>query len=219
MPPVKKAAAAAPTDANGILENSRLALIHTTESLATATRGFTGAVEDFKQFNGETVARLDQLINVKQQEFEEQESRCDQQLKKRKIDADLHLREYKRDAAIEFLTAQGMDVVDHDTLVNIKAQLENLKNNHQGELDTLRKELISHAKRDLEGAMGTQKLRHEAESAGMKAQIEQFTQQITFLQTSNKEQREETKLQRLLTEKVADSGKQGAIHQQFGGKT
>lgn len=196
----------------------RLTLVKTINALATKQEALIKAVENLKDFTTDTLQDLDMQIESKRADLEDLEK----QYKVREVDLTIELNQSLKmkeyDAAKDLLSKRGEIPVSKETYESLQTSLETLQKKDTSELDKLRDELRASYKKELNAALSNCELRHKAEIAESSAAIKQRDNQIATLQETISNLRSEIASQRELTRSVAESSKQGAIQQSFGGK-
>ena len=94
--------------------------------------------------------------------------------------------------------------------------MEELREDRATELETLTKKLTGENKAAIAAADNAARLRHDAEIATLKAQVEQQKNQIESLHDTVEDYKEQVKEQRELTRQVAEASRQGGITQTIG---
>ena len=191
-------------------------LAKSVSQIAGAQNSFLVAVEAFNGITSDSVADLQRQIDVAQSEHAEQCLSQEQGLKKRKVEFDLELQEYKRKAAIDVLAETGHIPVLSEDLANLRGQLAQAEDQRANDLNALEKKLKSEGHAALAAAVKAQAMENKASSAVLEATSSQSAKEVTALKEQIAEQRDEIKLQRELTKSVAEASKQGAIQQSFG---
>lgn len=206
-----------------------IALAKAIDAIAKNRDQFTAAVNQLSELNEETLRNMATVIDAKRQEFEQMEidqrskiealdTEFSEKKRRREVETATHVKEFRRAAATEILLESGEVPINAEELASLRSQLDALKSGQEEAV----KQAVRAEKQVLiaqhESQVKQAQLSNAAETAQIKAQLEQKDQQIESLNTQIKDLKAELSAQRELTRQVAESASQSKISQVFGQK-
>jgi len=198
------------------VKSERLTLAEAISSIVAKEEALIKSVDDLKQFQAETLSKLDLAIETKKTELAELEQNYMKIKKDKQIETDQFVAEYQRDSAIKILEETGEEPIESAKLEILQSELAQLHQGREEEMEKIKNEERANAKIALNSAVKNCQLEHKAETAQLKAVSEQQQKEIKSLETTIKNMQAEIAAQRQLTKEVAEAGKQGSIQQTFG---
>lgn len=220
-------------------ESERLLLAKAIASLTQTQASFIESVEHYKSITEESLRQVDLEMDIKKKEFAEQSKQLDkefsekneeldsdykkkkleydQELKNKKIDVEQELREHKYDAITQMLENDFNEIaVDKDEYDALQGELMQLRDSYEKDLEKAKVELRNAHAKELNASIGSNNLKHTAETAELTASVKQQEREISILNSTIENLKKELAAQRELTREVAVAGKQGSINQTFG---
>lgn len=224
---------------NGVtMVSERLQLAKAINELSKCMNCFVDSANSLKKYSDQTLDEMDLNIESKKKEYmdmiNDMETKYTDKMRSlerdytnrtheleneyndREIKAKLHLEEYRHKAAVEFLKATDEVPITMSELNRLRGELEELREDRHVELENLTQKLTNEHKITLAAADNAARLRHEADIATLKAQVEQQKNQIDSLHDTLDDYKEQVKEQRELTRQVAEASRQGGITQTIG---
>jgi len=197
-------------------ESDSLALAKAINSLVDCRDSFVNALNEFDSLNKETLTNIELELKTKREELDELKKDFDRQKRDFEIQLKQECDELKYEAGVRFLTERDEIPVKEEEYNKLVEKLETIREDCEKE----RKQEVAianaQAKKELELALRSQELEHKAETATLKAKVEQLeNDRVNFKETIDN-LKQEVAAQRTLTQQVAEAGKQGAINQSFG---
>jgi hypothetical protein len=197
------------------MSKSQLALSKHISALAVTQTKFTKAVEELKEFKTDSLRELDLEITAKHGELD----MLQLTLKNAEIDGktvcDQRVAKHARDTAVEILKKTKEVPVPQERLAELDAEVKTLKRKRDEDLVSQEKDMEAKHKRATAAIISNQELKAKAELATLMAQVEQGKSQIKVYEASVSSMRDDIAAQRLLTQQVAEAGRQGSISQSF----
>ena len=198
------------------IESDTLVFAKAINKLTQKQDEFKKIVEEMKELKAETLMNIQLELKTKREELDSLKKEFETKKKDLEIKVELECKEYGYKKALEILEEHGEIAVNGEEYNELKASVENVK-------DELHKEMVkkveickAEAKKTLTQAMTNKELEHKAEIAMLTATVEQLKKERNTYESTISSLKSEIAAQRELTKQVAEASKQGAISQTFG---
>lgn len=192
-------------------QSERLELAKAISNISAKQESFVKAVDTLEKYKNEILVTLDLEIETKKKELEDLKESYERLQKDGQIDTNQFLREYRYKGAIEILEDSGEVPIKENKLEKMEAEIEELRGDRTEEMETIRKEERSQAKKNMELAIRNCELTHKAESAELNAEVKQQSNEIKNLRDTIENLKFELAEQRKLTKDVAESSRAAPI--------
>lgn len=216
MPPRKTAASA--TASTSTAPTERLQLATAISKFTTAQDAYLKAAESLTDFKANMFIELDLQLESKRAELAALQVEFKQKLDESRINTELLLKEFKRDAACTILAETDEVPIAVSELKQLRESVESSGAKHIAELDALRADERKSAAASLAAAINNSDLKHKAEVAENTAAVKQQEKEIMSLTKMIANLQHELGEQRKLTKEVAEAGRQGAVTVNSGGR-
>lgn len=202
-------------------------LLKPLHQLEKAQIAFTAAVAEYNDIKRESILELDFALEQKREELRildrqrEEKNKMivdeiDQTRKRKRIDCDNDLAEYKRQSAIRILEETGEIPILKSKYEEMVKKLEEQESVHKAEVAKITGKLTSDAKKDLDGQRKALDLEHKSRTASITAEVNQLKEQEKNYQKCIAMLEKQLDDQRQLTKEVAQASSKGAIQQTIG---
>lgn len=187
--------------------------------LSNKQEAFVKSVEVVNQFVQDIRSDLRTNIQAKWLESENLKTSVATERKNLEIETEQNIKQFKYKAACDILSARDELAIPKLELQQLRNDLATMKKDMDTTID-LREDLEkARSKRAMEAMVNQCKLKHVAETAELRAKVDQQTVSNKILLENIANLKEEVAAQRQLTKEVAMAGRQGAISQYMGKQT
>lgn len=186
----------------------RLELAKAISNLTTKEDAFMKAVDALQNFKEDGLKRLELDMESRKLDLEELKQNIEHIKKNGQIEVDQFIKEYKYDGARKILDDRDEIPIEMDELTRMNDELKKLKMDRSEEMDDIKNKQKDKAKKALTCALNNSELKHKAEIAELKAQNNMSKHEITTLQKTIENLRDEIAEQRKLTKEVAEASRQ-----------
>lgn len=187
--------------------------------LSNKQEAFVKSVEVVNQFVADIRSDLRTDIQAKWLESENLKTSVANERKNLEIETEQNIKQFKYKAAVEILTARDEVPIMKSELQQLRDELARTQKDIESRIETALTMEKDRSKRAVESAVNQCRLKHAAESAELRAKVDQQTVSNKNLLENIVNLKEEVAAQRQLTKEVAMAGKQGAISQYMGKQT
>ena len=184
--------------------------------LSNKQEAFVKSVEVVNQFVADIRSDLRTDIQAKWLESENLKTSVATERKNLEIETEQNIKQFKYKAAVEILAACDEMAIAKQELQQLRDDLVKTRNEMDTRIETSIQLEKDRSKRAMEAVVNQCKLKHTAETAELRAKVEQQTVSNKNLLENIVNLKEEVAAQRQLTKEVAMAGRQGAISQYMG---
>lgn len=196
------------------VKSERFELAKSISNICTKMESFNNSVNDLNTYSKDILNKIDLDISTKKIELSEIENNIQHSIKNSKIEIDLYLREYKRDASIEILTELDETVITNKKFNELNDELTHFRQEYKKDLDIIIKENVDKRDKAIGSAIKNMELKHKADNAALIAESSQKDREIENLRSNIQDLRKEVEAQRELTKSVASSSSHGYMQYQ-----
>ncbi len=196
-------------------------------NLEKAQIAFSVAVEDYNNIKRESILELDFALEQKREELRlldrEREDKgqmlieeMNQTKKRKRIDCDNDMAEYKRQSALQILQETKEIPILESKFTEMVTELDAMEQRHKGEVAKTVGKITSEAKKELDSQLRAKDLEHKSNTAMITAEVNQLKEQEKNYQKCIAMLEKQLDDQRQLTKEVAQASAKGAIQQTIG---
>lgn len=203
----KRAPAATSTSANADVSNPRLELARAVNGLSQKMEAFGKTAEQLANFTKDSLVEFDMQIQAKSEELNRLQEETEHTQKRMKTETNLFLAEYRYEGAKKILAERGEVPISSAELSELRANLQRLSAERDKEIEAAIKTEKARSEAALHSAVAMRDLTHKAGTAELQATTNQQIKEITSLNQTIANLKEEVAQQRKLTEAVANAGR------------
>ncbi len=198
--------------------NPRLELAKSIHALTQKMDAFNKAQESLTAFTKDHLVEFDMQIEAKKEDLKRLTEEHEHSRKRGRTETDLFLQEYNYTGAKKILSERGEVPISSAELETMKANLTRLTQEREKDIDETIKREKQRNESAMSAALSMKDLKHAAETAQLTATKDQQVREITSLNQTIMNLKEEVAQQRKLTEAVANAGRQAPITLSTAGK-
>lgn len=201
-----------PSTTSSSTKSERLVLAMAIKNITMKQDGFIIAVEKMEKYQTDILANLDLEIETKKIELNDLEESYKHREKTGKIETMQRLNEFGYQASVQIIKERNETVINEDKLGEMIQNLTTMKSEYSVELDSIKSKAKESSAKELNAALTTSELKHQAEIAQISAQLGQQNKEISNLEKTIDNLRNELAEQRKLTKDVAQAGRAAPIN-------
>jgi len=187
-------------------------LIKAITRVAKCKEDFNKSVTSWDESYESMCNDLDFMITTKESELEYLAEKYNNELRQRKLEVDLAVKEHGRDEALRILDRLNMTAIDKDELQMLRDNYAQLKQNYTADIKAAIAEEAVRNEKATRALTETHTLQKQAEVATVKAQFDAQASQIDMYKTQIARLTDDLNEQRKLTKDVANSAANAAAN-------